>query len=345
MSASRVKQVRWLRLPAILLIAAVAGLTVAIATGFGRGPEPIPAADCTRAAAKRMISEGDFAAVLTRVDANPAGGSGLRNDRLQQFECADLTGDGDEEMVVRVGQGKPAAISPWGIFRSVDGEWALALARDLVTAELQVTGSEVIEAQPVFAEDANACCPSGERTGSVSWDGGGFVFTPGEGASETERTVVSSGATVSQVGAFDPRTGAAGALAAFGTPARTTNLGTSCLREWPDIGLAIAFASLGSVDSCNGAVQSVSVDGLTGQQAGWRTKDGMVIGGELTDVQALYPNARHDAIGVGFPLPRPGSAYVLRDEPRFGTQLPVLAARVQDQRVLGLDFYVGLAGE
>lgn len=331
-----------------LLLAAIVAIVAIVATaaGFG-GNDSEPAAACTSTAGLSVSREGDFAKIVADVNAVPTTSSGdPRVAHLLQLECADLTGDGVDEMIVRVGQGKPAAISPWAIFRSVGGEWELALARETVGAELRVAGDGVIEAQPVFPEGANACCPSGERTGLVSWNGSAFAFTPDEGESGSERTVTSGGATVTQLGSFDPRSGAAGALTALGTPAQTVELGNSCLRQWPDLGIGIGFASYGVGEPCAGAVQSVSIGGLTGQQAGWRTGEGLALGASLAELRELYPDARRAKFGVSFPLPEPGTIYVLRNAPLYGgLRVPVLSARVEDRRVIGFDFYVGLAGE
>lgn len=328
--------------PAILLVA----LVVIAATALGGGGNDAePAADCTRAAARSVSAEGEFAAIVADVTAMPAGRDDPRSARLLQLECADLTGDGVEEMIVRVGQGRPSAISPWAIFRSVAGRWELASARDTVSAELRVADGSVIEAQPVYRQGGNACCPSDERTGVVAWDGNAFAFTPDEGTDTGERTVTSRDATVTRLGPFSPRSGAAGAQAAFGTPTQTVELGLSCLREWPDLGLAIGFASLGVAAPCDGAVQTVSIGGLTGQQAGWRSAEGLALGDGLDDLRRLYPEARRAGSGVSFLLPRRGTVYLLREAALFGTRVPVLSARVDGGRVIGLDFYVGLAGE
>lgn len=328
---------------AAIVVVALAAI-VATATG-GRGNDSPPAAECMRAAASGVVVEGEFAAVVTDVTRMPAGVKDPRGPRLLQLECADLTGDGVEEMVVRVGQGRPSAISPWAIFRSAAGQWELAIARDTVSAELRIADGSVIEAQPVYREGGNACCPSDERTGVVAWDGDAFAFTPDEGTDTGERTVTSRDATVTRVGPFLPRSGDAGAQVAFGTPSQTVELGLSCLREWPDLGLAIGFASLGVAAPCDGAVQTVSIGGLTGEQAGWRTAEGLALGDGLDELRALYPEARQVGPGVSFLLPRRGTVYLLREAALFGTRVPVLSARVDGERVIGLEFYVGLAGE
>jgi len=314
---------------------------VLVIAGCGEG-ESRALADCSRAEAQAAIKDGDFAAVVSRTISEPAGGAGPR-PRVLQLECGDVSGDGVEEMVVRVGNGKPSEISPWAIFSDDDGQWTLALARDQVSADLALTDRGVVETQPVYRENDGACCPSGKRRGVVSWDGHGYTYTPDDGT--PEREIVLGSATVRQLGSFRPPSGASGATRAFGTPAHTTAIGSSCLRDWPDLGLAVAFASLGVDPPCAGAVQTISLDGLTAEQAGWTTSDGLTIGEDVETLRSQYPNAKRAGTGVPFVLPRAGTVYVLESTDRFGTHVPVLAARVAGGRVVGIDMYVGLAGE
>lgn len=303
--------------------------------------ESRPVADCSRGAAQPLVRNGDFAAVVERAISEPAGGAGP-SPRILQLECGDVTGDGIEEMVLRVGQGKPSEVSPWAIFSDDGGEWRLALARDQVSATLELDDRGVVETQPVYRAGDRACCPSGTRSGVVGWDGEGFAYTPDEGT--PERTIVLGPATVRELGSFRPPAGVAGAVRAFGTPAQTTSIGRSCVRAWPDLGLSITFASLGIVKPCAGAVQTISIDGLTGEQAGWQTGDGLAIGDDLETLRSEYPDLKRGA-GIPAAVARPGDVYELVTADRFATRIAVVAARVDEGRVIGIDLYAGLAGE
>lgn len=267
---------------------------------------------------------------------------------ISVFECADLDGDGIEEMIGGLAGGASFRTGTWGIFRADGQDWDLAFFRDgFVIADVDVEGERVLERVATYGVGDPLCCPSGERVNEIASDGGEYGIES-LGVSSNRGIAVSDERGVIELGPLD--TGLAGptqATAAFGTPTSAIpsnyrgGVSDVCDYEWADLGLSITFVNLGGDDSCGreGRIQYFSLEGNAAEQAGWRTTAGVRVGLSQTELAALYPAAERAQAGVPFPLIEVVSP--IGD----GGPIALLGAKLRQKRVLQVDAYVGSAGE
>ena len=107
---------------------------------------------CTRSTAKRELRERNE---LDDADTPPREAS---LPDLARFACADLDGDGQEEMVFTRTSAGSMGLNGWGLFVADDGEWKLEeLDDDAVRPGFAIRGRDLEIAEVIYAEgDANA---------------------------------------------------------------------------------------------------------------------------------------------------------------------------------------------
>jgi hypothetical protein len=96
----------------------------------------------------------------TRIKRDAAGRNGSGIDRLL---CRDLTYDGHKDMVASFASGRAIGVEAWVFFRAAGSGWKLSFRRlDLVRASVKLSGTAVIESDPVYrTSDKRPCCPTG----------------------------------------------------------------------------------------------------------------------------------------------------------------------------------------
>jgi hypothetical protein len=142
---------------------------------------------CTKAAARKAVVSTELArrikARLGRAVFRP-GESVLGLYSVGRLICADVTGDGADEMIVLLQCCTVAAPSPWAIFQAGrDGRWTLRYSRiKTVTFRLRVDGNHDVEARmPDYAPSDAHCCPSHLKYIRAHWNGERFVRLLGRG--------------------------------------------------------------------------------------------------------------------------------------------------------------------
>jgi hypothetical protein len=101
---------------------------------------------------------------------NPPEGFGI-----QPLICADVTGDGIDDMVGGLATGASFHTTIWAAFVAGAGEWELGFQRDgFVISDLEARGGSIQEKVPTFGVGDPLCCPSGERTNRVRYSNGDF---------------------------------------------------------------------------------------------------------------------------------------------------------------------------
>lgn len=154
-----------------LAAAGVAALSGVFLTSAASAPDA-DAPPCTLLAAKSGILASSLPAQVKR-DAAGRNGSGI--DRLI---CRDLTYDGRKDMVATVASGRPIGIEAWVFFHAMGNGWKLSFRRiDLVRASVKLSGTAVLESDPVYRDtDERPCCPTGgTRHYRFGWQRGKMV--------------------------------------------------------------------------------------------------------------------------------------------------------------------------
>jgi hypothetical protein len=129
---------------------------------------------CTNGAAKRAILNSDFPRFIT------SAGGFSPHPFLHRgtgyfiifLRCADLTGDGQNDMVVGLGAGAEGLVFNWAIFTPTPHGWSLAFHQEgQRVSNLKIKGGKVLEVSPIFGVGDPNCCPSGQRVSTIEWDG------------------------------------------------------------------------------------------------------------------------------------------------------------------------------
>lgn len=272
---------------------------------------------------------------------------------LGPVDCADLTGDGVDEMVIRFYFQTLSGASPWFIYGAENGHWDLKMRRMLSGRDsIRVVGDVVKESSNAYAPGESLATPSSKRTGQVKWDGQEFIYESREGIGDGEvqftGDMPESIGGMRVFGSYLPD-----AIGMFGPP----NMygGTSdevCNANWNDIGLIISFVSLGGTTACeSGAIQSFLINGEAAQQAGWRVGPaGLTVGEREDELRSEYPNmapgpayyGSEDRLGV------PGRDWFLitiKSPYGYGGKVATLSARMSRGIAVAYPVYVGAAGE
>jgi hypothetical protein len=155
----------------------------AISCALCAGPSPViaaPAPACTKAAARMAVVDTGFARnVKARLGSSVVrrGESVLGLFDVGQLLCADVTGDGTREMIVRLQCCTVSSPTPWAIFKATSrGRWALRYSRvKTVAFRLRVDAGGDVEAKmPHYAPSDANCCPSSYDYIRAHWTGTTF---------------------------------------------------------------------------------------------------------------------------------------------------------------------------
>lgn len=282
---------------------------------------------------------------------DPDSGDFIDSIRPHLIDCTDVSGDGRDEMIVSYlygGFGTAFRI-PWIIFDHKSGRWKAAYIDDaLVTTQIEVRGNSVRVVEPAYGPDDANCCPSGERTGKVSYAAGEYSYQPDEGTSDRSIVVERDGrdSRVVSVGGFDIWRGdIEDAIEQFGAPSRYFRAGAEfCPTSWSDIGLTIEFYNLGAANPCEaGVVMHFRVE----DGAGWYGPGRLEPGMPERAMHRLYPDAEpYSPLGVELD---PGErAWVL--EERYNVigeegYIPTVVAFTDGERVGAVQYFAGVGGD
>lgn len=270
---------------------------------------------------------------------------------LGSVDCADLTGDGTDEMIVRFYYQTLSGSSPWFIYGAEDGHWDLKMRRMLSGRDsIRVVGGVVKESANAYAPGESLATPSSERVGEVSWNGERFIYESRNGIGDGE--VSFTGDLPDAIGGM-PVIGSylPDAIDMFGPP--NTYGGTSdevCNAYWNDIGLIINFVSLGGSTACeSGAIQSFLINGEAAEQVGWRVgPTGLAVGEREDELRRDYPEmapgpvyyGSEDQIGV------PGRDWsLITIKSPYAGRIATLSARMSKGTAVAYPVWVGAAGE
>ena len=306
------------------------------------------AAQCDEEAAREAVAETPPEEDLFLRPGEPV----LDFFQLELIGCTDLTGDGADEMVVRLLGQTASGLSPWLIYVAEEGGWREELFRGMSTRDsVEMEDQAVRETTGAYAEMEPLCCPSGERSGLVTWDGQTFTYEPDAGIGDGKIRIAD--AEILAVGSFPVQTGSLNdAIETFREPSTIIRDGEICTASWLDTGLIINFVNLGGANPCgrSGAVGSALVSGNHAEQAGWE------IGGT-----ALGVGAGQDQLRDEFPKmqPSPGAVpsedqqgelgrewtLVSRPSPYTQGETPSLSARLARGTAVAYVMSVGAGGE
>lgn len=200
--------------------------------------EPAP---CDERAAKKATLTAGFA---DRIEATAAvdaqlvglgaqGGAGaprgsfwddVSGHRVAILECADLTGDGVEEMVLAPSAGAGGNIFNWAVFTpDAAGDWQLAFSREAhQIAGLKLGDGTIVERVPAYGEGDPLCCPSGFETSEIAHRDGEFVVaSPAATPAQREIAFAEDGTPIN-LGELDLQAANPDAAKAqFGSPRRS----------------------------------------------------------------------------------------------------------------------------
>jgi hypothetical protein len=332
---------KWILLAAGIVI--LGGIVLVLGTTAG---DDDAALACDQEVAERLADRSGFGREYE------ASGASLENSFEIRLEgCADLTGDGLDEMVVRLRGGTASSAGPMTIYSQEDGQWRPQIERLLSNNDIAaVTDAGVREVTAAYGASDPACCPSGERSGLTRWNGSRFVYEPDGGIGDG-RIRITDAAVVS-IGGFDVQTGSlVEAIDAFGRPSSYDRSGQLCQVTWNDIGLTINFVRLRGANPCGsaGAVGSATVSGDPAEQAGWTIGDRLRVGSTQEEVRSQYPEMTPMAIYSGADQQAPpGRDWPLVTRPSpfgRGDRTVSLAVRLNDGAAVAFAAYAGAGGE
>lgn len=265
--------------------------------------------------------------------------------------CRDLTGDDKPEMIAQLLGQTASATRPWAIFEAGPGGWNMVMSRRHLQSELTLRRDTIEESIPAYADGDPGCCPSGERVGTVSWDGRRFAYTPDSGT-KARRIEISPAEGARSIAGLVPATATEpDAVQVFGVPSYVSSFESSCNSRWTDIGLEIVFADLGGGDPCSreGSFVAAIFSGTEAEQAGWEV-GGLHVGSSVEEMLMLYPEATvgdrryYRALNDA----EFGTPFVLtsRDSPiGYEGRLPTFAAIASRGSITALDLHSGAAGD
>lgn len=338
----------------VLVIIAIAGGAYLLGKGEDNSGSGEPAAtapaECNRAVARKVLSRRNPAVGLDSFSI--AGGRTFDSYSLGPVECADLTGDGTDEMVVRLYFQTLSGSAPWFIYGNEDGRWDLKLRRMLSGRDsIRVKDGVVKESAAAYAPGESLSSPSSERVGRVSWDGEKFIYESREGIGTGE--VRFAGARAQAIGGM-PVIGSylPDAIDRFGPPSMYGGPEDEvCNAQWNDIGLIINFVNLGGGLACeDGAIQTFLITREAAEQAGWRVgPSGLAVGDRQDAIRSEYPQMAPgpDLYGTEEQQGAPGRDWSLITvrNPYTGGRLATLSARMSRGTAVAYVIYVGAAGE
>lgn len=331
-----------------------AGLAIGVlVSGHGdsrdRGPGVASTPPCNQSTAKAAIADSTLAEELAPPGSSPEGPFAFYAPEL--VACKDLTGDDRPEMIAQLIGQTASATRPWAIFEARSGGWNLVMSRRHLQSELRLRGDRIEESIPAYADGDPGCCPSGERSGTVSWNGRTFTYSADSGT-KARRIEIAPPAGARSIAGLVPATATEpDAVQVFGVPSYVSSFENSCNARWTDIGLEMVFADLGGGDPCSreGSFVAAIFSGTEAEQAGWQV-GGLHIGSSVEEMLMLYPEAavgdRHyyQALNEA----EYGTPFVLtsRDSPLgYEGRLPTFAAIASRGAIIALDLHSGAAGD
>jgi hypothetical protein len=350
----------WALVTVSITVLAVAGEIAFLVVQSGGDGETSSAEEtlaCDDRAADNAVSADRFAQAVRDVGAVPPLSNVLEIYDAKVVDCADLTADGTDEMVVQMverdvdPQDLADSPIPWAIYSAADGKWTPTLIRAHVPgARPSVEGTEIRERSTAFAEGDPLCCPTGTREGVVRWEGEAFVYRPSGGPRGSTIALNDDGA-VAAIGGFDAQNGSLpAAVQFFGSPSSYAPQGDLCPVTWADIGLTIDFANLGGADPCgpDGRISDARIEGLEASQVGWQTQEGATVDMPEDRLRKLYPQMHPQEDSTFVPEEPVGELFTLVNRPSsvgVGETTPTVSARVSEDRVIGFELAVGAAGD
>lgn len=312
------------------------------------GEQQLP---CTKHEAKRVLDSGALGRNV--MDAVPQEGRPSDYYELRLVGCRDLTGDGLDEMVIWLAWGTSSSPTPWAVLSQRDGSWRPEFVREWVIARLKLAGDGIRERSPAYGPDDPFCCPSGERTGTIRYENGEWLYRARGAPKRLDITCAADGSPGELAGIplleLDPVT----AIATLGRPGNITPQGNAlCTTSWSDLGLTINFANLGGKDPCGpaGRVGSLTLFGPEARLAGWLVDGKALIGARKAELRELYPEMRRAEYDIVYRRDDrfQGSDWVLRKRKSpYGDAgiIPSLQARIAGGEVVLVDVAVAAAGE
>lgn len=366
----------------IAVLVVVAEVTYLIASSGGGADEPEAKRElpCNKRAASNAV-DGGFGRAVRELGTVPPLSDVLEIYGVRVVGCADLTGDGVEEMVVQLaepgldltgeedrGGGEEEAetepqaeveqdptaplppiadpASPWAIYVVRDDKWEPALIRAAAErAVVEIGEGEVTERSPGLAAGDPACCPSDERVGALRWMGEEFTYRPRGGP--RGRTVALADGEAAALAGFDLRSGSLfEAIEHFGPASTYALTGSVCTAMWRDMGLELDLSAAGGLDPCgaDGTVAAVRLKGDEAAQTGWKTQEGATVGVAEEELAELYPEMEEleEVEETGFGDETEGRLFALVLG-EAGTAAPILAARMDDEGVISFEISVAAA--
>ncbi len=308
-----------------------------------------PALSCDKATAAKLVN--------SRLVADAVGLGGVRPEEKVSdlytetlIGCQDLDGDELEELVMSLGCCTGTSPTPWAIFSQSNGRWHAQFVRAQSATLLKLTDEGVRETSAAFTPGEPLCCPSGRRTGLVSWDGERYVYAPRRAIAHPTLEIRKE--TAVELGGFDLQNRALdGAIDAFGTPSAYAPEAELCTARWTDLGLIINFVHLGGSDPCGpaGRVGSIVIAGPEAEQAGWSVSgSGVMVGSTQEELRATYPSMAPAVFGAETAQGEEGRSWILVARPSgpgAGDRAITLSARLNFGEAVAFDIGVGAGGE
>ena len=313
--------------------------------------EPPPQLPCNKREAKRALDRG----ALGKSVSEAAMPGELPSDLYEVLliGCSDITGDGLDEMVMKVRWGTSSSPTPWAVLSQQGERWRAEFVREgVVTSGLKILADGVRERSVAYGLTDAFCCPSGERSGTVRFEDGEWVYRAKGAPKRLEITFADDGSPDELAGIPLDELNPELAHETFGKPSMITAQGDEvCTTTWNDLGLHINFVNLGMAAACGhaGRVGTLTLGGSEAQQAGWLIDGEALVGESKAELKQLYPRMYRSEYGIVYQGtdPYPGKPWALleRENPYAGGMTPSLEARIAGGKATAVDVAVGAAGD
>lgn len=334
----------------LLALGASMGVVLVLVSGCGGAP-------CDQKAMNEEFTRGELAtSMISEAPILFGDRSDLESAPKELIGCADLDGDGSQEMVVQASGPTAGSIRPWAILGQRDGDWRVELLRaGTASPDLVLRDGAVIETSPSFFPGDPTCCPTGrDRKGRITGEDGRYSYVPlreplatGKvGFRGTSPTTLDTLA-VEQASPVD-------ALIDFGDPSFVSIDEPVCEISWGDLGLQMMFVNFGGSNPCgpSGRVGSFGLSGQEAEDAGWKTQAGLSVGDPESAMRRAYPAARaaqpYGSFNESYFGGDEGEVFLLAEKQSLigsGGTTPTVLALVNEGKVKGLEFLIGAGGD